>query len=198
MGRPSTAKQRLLDTACREFARIGAQAIGVDELCRKAGINKGSFYHFFPSKSDLILKCLEVAWDELRNEVFEPAFAPDRPPLNRIEEFFDRVVAMQEKNRAELGVYTGCLFCTLGNEMAFLDSAIQKSAVNFMNINVAYLTAAFSDAHEIKPQSSPPELLAEITYSLLLGSMIEVKIRQELTPLFRAKAASLGLIRGTT
>jgi TetR/AcrR family transcriptional repressor of nem operon len=196
MGRPSTAKTRLLETACEEFSRVGAQATGVDVLCRKAGIHKGSFYHFFPSKSDLILKCLEITRDQRRDEVFEPAFAPDQSPEERMIQFFDRSMALQEKTRATLGLYTGCLFCTLGNELAFLDPAIRESVVNFMDLNLAYLTAAFSDAAERKKLAAAPEQLAEFVSFVLWGATLEVKIRQEMDPLQKAKEASLRLIKG--
>ena len=39
------------------YAR-GCTAVGVDEICRQAGVHKGSFYHFFPSKQALILAVL--------------------------------------------------------------------------------------------------------------------------------------------
>lgn len=195
MGRPSTAKQRLLEAACREFSRVGAQAAGVDELCRLAKINKGSFYHFFPSKSQLILACLDLSWETLREAVFEPAFAPDRPPLERIAAFFDRIVDLQERQREQVGVYSGCVYCTLGNEIGFLDTAIQNSVASFMDRNLAYLTAAYAEANENSALSQAPEKLAEITYTLLLGSMIEVKIRQNIGPLHRAKEVIIRLIK---
>ena len=30
-------------------------SVSVDDICKRAGINKGSFYHFFPSKADLVV-----------------------------------------------------------------------------------------------------------------------------------------------
>jgi TetR/AcrR family transcriptional regulator, transcriptional repressor for nem operon len=200
MGRPSTARQRLLETACREFARSGAQAVGVDELCRRAGINKGSFYHFFPSKADLILTCLEVSWDQLRTEVFEPAFAPDRTPRERIGEFFDRLINQQLKLKEENGTFGGCIFCTLGSEISHQEERVRAAVLGFMNRNIAFLTGAYAEALE-RDEGRPgedPALLAENAYTLILGALVELKIRQELRPLERAKEAALGLLRRIT
>src|SRR5271170_7885350 len=34
-------------------------SVSVDDICKRAGINKGSFYHFFPSKADLVVQAYE-------------------------------------------------------------------------------------------------------------------------------------------
>ena len=33
---------------------------GVAEICKKAGVNKGSFYHFFESKEELAINALDA------------------------------------------------------------------------------------------------------------------------------------------
>ena len=198
MGRPSTARQRLLETACAQFSRVGSQAIGVDELCRRAKVNKGSFYHFFPSKNDLILTCLEVAWEHLRAEVFEPAFAPDRLPAERLAEFFDRLVKQQEINREEFGTYSGCIFCTLGIEIGAQQDAVRQEVIGFIHRNVAFLTGAYAEALETAGSNADPAELAETAYLLTQGALLEVRIRQSVMPLERAKAAALELLQRNT
>ena len=65
------ARDRILETAYELFARHGIQAIGVDEIIRRAGVAKATFYHHFPSKDALVLEFLNlreerwtVAWIE--------------------------------------------------------------------------------------------------------------------------------------
>ena len=57
--RPS-ARDRILETAYELFARHGIQAIGVDEIIRRAGVAKATFYHHFASKNDLVLEFLNL------------------------------------------------------------------------------------------------------------------------------------------
>ena len=64
MGRRSDARNRLLEGADRLFRDQGFAAVGVAQLCAAAGVNKGSFYHFFPSKQALLLEVVAAAWDE--------------------------------------------------------------------------------------------------------------------------------------
>jgi AcrR family transcriptional regulator len=44
---------RLLDAATAAFARYGYDEVNVEDICRRAGIAKGSFYRLYPSKQDL-------------------------------------------------------------------------------------------------------------------------------------------------
>lgn len=55
-----SARDRILETAYQLFARDGIQAIGVDEIIRRAGVAKATFYHHFASKNDLVLAFLNL------------------------------------------------------------------------------------------------------------------------------------------
>ena len=53
-------------------------SVSVDDICKRAGINKGSFYHFFPSKADLVVAAYEEHWKEKRpmmDSIFSPQIA---------------------------------------------------------------------------------------------------------------------------
>lgn len=52
-------RERILSTAYELFARRGIQNVGVDELIRRSGVAKATFYHHFPSKEALGLAFLE-------------------------------------------------------------------------------------------------------------------------------------------
>lgn len=49
----SAIRSRLVDSALRSLAGKGFQSTTVDELASSAGISKGAFYQFFPSKEVL-------------------------------------------------------------------------------------------------------------------------------------------------
>ena len=57
--RGEETRTRILDVAQEAFARYGYDATGVAEICRRAGVTKGGFYHHFPSKQDVFLEMLE-------------------------------------------------------------------------------------------------------------------------------------------
>jgi len=51
--RRRTPATRLLAAATAAFARHGYDEVNVEDICRRAGIAKGSFYRLYPSKQDL-------------------------------------------------------------------------------------------------------------------------------------------------
>ncbi len=47
-------KERIYRAAIELFGKFGYDGLAIDELCHKAGISKGSFFQYFPSKSHLL------------------------------------------------------------------------------------------------------------------------------------------------
>jgi AcrR family transcriptional regulator len=74
--RGEETRQRILDVATEAFARYGYDATGVAEICRRAGITKGGFYHHFPSKQAVFLEMLE-RWLEGIDSQLEAARSED-------------------------------------------------------------------------------------------------------------------------
>jgi TetR/AcrR family transcriptional repressor of nem operon len=66
-------KERLVAGAMDLLHTQSYPSVGVQALCDLAGVRKGSFYHFFASKEDLILAALNEAWETFRADVVEPA-----------------------------------------------------------------------------------------------------------------------------
>ena len=63
MPRTSDARDRIVATAARLFLERSYQAVGVDELCQAADVRKGSFYHYFSSKSELAKAVIDLHAD---------------------------------------------------------------------------------------------------------------------------------------
>jgi AcrR family transcriptional regulator len=57
--RSEETRGRILQAAMRLFADAGYDATGVAEICERAGLSKGAFYHHFPSKQAVFLELLD-------------------------------------------------------------------------------------------------------------------------------------------
>ena len=55
----SEVRTKLLDAALRAIRSRGYTATTVDEICRLAGVSKGSFFHYFPDKEALAVAAAE-------------------------------------------------------------------------------------------------------------------------------------------
>ncbi len=64
-------KERLYTTAIKLFGNYGYDGLPVDRLCKEAGISKGSFFQYFPSKSHLLEFAILVFDDYLARWVAE-------------------------------------------------------------------------------------------------------------------------------
>jgi AcrR family transcriptional regulator len=57
--RGEETRAQLIQAAAQAFAEQGYDATSVAEICRRAGVSKGAFYHHFDSKQDLFLDLLD-------------------------------------------------------------------------------------------------------------------------------------------
>jgi AcrR family transcriptional regulator len=83
-----TAIESRIRAAGREqFGRVGLRKTTVSDLARAAGVAKGSFYLFFPSKEALLSSILQEEEADLRREVREQMSRPYRSARDRFAHF---------------------------------------------------------------------------------------------------------------
>lgn len=118
-------QQRILDSA-RELIQSRSYAdVGVAAICEHAGVQKGSFYHFFPSKRDLTLSVLDATYVDFKESFLKNAFADDLPPLARLDRFGQLAYIFQRHLHQSTGVVLGCPFGNMSNELATQDETIR-------------------------------------------------------------------------
>jgi len=67
--RPEETRESILSAALAGFAESGYEAMGVAEICQRAGVTKGAFYHYFPSKQAVFLELLRRWLAELDGQL---------------------------------------------------------------------------------------------------------------------------------
>ena len=77
-------RDRLIDSARYLFWERGFAGTSMADLLAHAGVNSGSFYHFFESKEALLRAVLEGYLGGLRPVIVNPAFAKTDDPVERI------------------------------------------------------------------------------------------------------------------
>lgn len=83
------AKTKILNAALDAIREKGYAATTVDELCARAGVTKGAFFHHFKSKDALAVAAAEY-WSETTGELFRDAPYHDRDdPLERVLGYID-------------------------------------------------------------------------------------------------------------
>jgi TetR/AcrR family transcriptional repressor of nem operon len=120
MGRKSDARQRILDAGAELFGQRAYSSIGVAEICTAAGVPKGSFYYFFPSKHDLALEVVNEHWNWQRCE-WTRILAGPGSVAERLHNLFIATAEIQSEALKGTGAVTGCLFGNLALEISSQD-----------------------------------------------------------------------------
>jgi AcrR family transcriptional regulator len=66
VGKDNATRKILLESAKKEFARVGLHGSRVDEIARVAKINKQMIYYYFGAKENLYLAVLEDVYSDIR------------------------------------------------------------------------------------------------------------------------------------
>ncbi len=122
-------RQRILKSARDLFYAHSYFDVGVAAICEAAGVKKGSFYHFFPSKLDLTLAVIDEYLAEFRQQIFEKAFAREIPPLQRLSRMIELAYGFQKGVCDETGHTLGCPFGNLASELSTKEEVIRKKVV---------------------------------------------------------------------
>jgi TetR/AcrR family transcriptional regulator, transcriptional repressor for nem operon len=87
--RMATARRKLLEAALSVIRTKGYAATTVDELCAKAGVAKGSFFHHFKSKEAVAVAAADY-WSETTGALFAAApYHRHADPLLRVLGYID-------------------------------------------------------------------------------------------------------------
>lgn len=62
---PEEKRSRILDAAWEEFTRVSFADASINQIVRRAGIARGSFYQYFKDKESLMAYLLGEAWNYL-------------------------------------------------------------------------------------------------------------------------------------
>lgn len=92
-------RERLLRTAEAVLAERGYHGARVDDVVRRAGASKGAFYHYFPSKEELLLELIDRL-GSLLEQAFDQALATHHGAVPRIRAALASVLETLVAHRA--------------------------------------------------------------------------------------------------
>lgn len=118
-------RTRILTTARELFHGRSYADVGIKEICELASVQKGSFYHFFPSKQDLAMAVIDDMADDWAHGFVAEAFDPRLPPLERLDYMVDAAYYWQKAAKDIDGRMPGCLFGNLALEISTRDEVLR-------------------------------------------------------------------------
>lgn len=143
MPRSSDARDRLVATAARLFLERSYQAVGVEELCRAADIRKGSFYHYFSSKSELAKAVIDLHAAAFAHQLTGSATATATQKLHAVP---DAIGAIQSALEAQFGRAVGCPFGNFAAELSTTDDDLRQYLAQTLGTMEGHLAAICREA----------------------------------------------------
>lgn len=176
MGRTSDAKEKIIESAIELIGSRSYNAVGVQELCEHAGVKKGSFYHFFPSKSELTIEALDQMWSTFKSEMLDPVYSSDVSAKEKFQTLLNKANDYQTAAKECKGCVTGCGIGNLALELSTQDEAIRLKIEDIFREWARYFENLIIDSinegdlpPDTDPNSTAQAILAYIEGLALLG-----------------------------
>ena len=166
-------RNKLLDAAMHVMRLKGYAATTVDDICKEAGLTKGSFFHHFASKEELGIAAAEHFATMAAGLFSQAPYRAHADPVDRLLGYVDFRVAILQGRICD---YT-CLLGTFVQELYETHPAIRAAAEKHMRDHVAELT---KDVAEAKARYAPDapwtaDSVAFHMQAVLQGSLIYAK-----------------------
>lgn len=179
--RATDARDRLLAAGVELFAKKGFNGCGIAEVLEKAGVPKGSFYHYFASKEAFGVVLIEHTRDGYL-ELLKPILGDRRAtPLQRLRRIFERC----RDEAAADGPQQECLIAKIAMETANLSEPVHaavRCAYQQWSALLAQVIREGQAAGEID-RKHDADRLGNVLVMLWEGASMRMQIDRNVAPL---------------
>ena len=175
------ARNSLIRVGVELCTQTGFQATGIEQVLREAGVPKGSFYHYFPSKKDFGLAVIDAYAEYFCTKLQRILNNPDVTPLQRLRDFVREAERGMEKHQFQ----RGCLVGNLGQEMAGLDDQFRERLEAVLKLWEAQTSRCLKEAQQAGEVSASlnADQLAEFFWIGWEGAILRAKLTQSSRPM---------------
>ena len=192
MPRPSNpeVRRRLLDAGLDLVHARGFASSGVQDITAAAGVPKGSFYAYFPSKEAFGAAVLEHYWSDIETRLL-PILGEDGLAQERVRRFFHALADDHEAGDFLLG----CLIGNLSLELSGSSEPVRAELVRILDGWNEALTACVrsgqgADAGDVRADLDATEL-ASLLIEAWEGAALRGKVTRSRTPYDRFEAVTV-------
>lgn len=190
----SETRERLIETATELFLGKGYGSVGTSQICASAGVNKGTFYHFFPSKSDLVIVAMEK-YSASIGDAFVRISQSSATPSNKLAALFEVPAKANRSWRKANGFAQGCLVGNMTLELSAVDESVRQaseSALQKWAKAIEPIIAEFADAEGLS--GLDPVTGARCIVAMIQGGVLMAKANnnpREITAMASAASGAL-------
>lgn len=173
-------KRKLLDASIQLMLAKGYTATTVDEICDLAKVTKGSFFHYFESKEAIAKAAIEVFFNRQSSLFAHAPFRQKPDALERVFGLLDLLAQMATDPHSP----KSCLIGNFAQELSATHPEIRHACQNVFTHSVQAFAADLTAAKKhYKPKMDfDPESVAQLYLSVVQGSMVLSKAKQDAKP----------------
>lgn len=166
-------RDQLLGVGLRLLRERGFSATGIQEIADAAGIPKGSFYNYFPSKEAFALAVLECYGEDAASQICRALESAEGTPLQRVRALFEG----QRVRLEQSGFLEGCLAGRLAQELAGENPTFREPLEKTFGRMSTCLTSALREAQASGELDSALEVeeLASFLVTSWQGALLRAK-----------------------
>lgn len=196
--RTSETKQKLINAAHDLIWANSYAHVSVEDICKKAGVLKGSFYHFFPTKIDLAAAALEDHWELIQPKLDE-IFAGHKTPQQQLKALCKEILAKQKGALEATGTVCGCPYATVGAEISTNNAVLRGLSVKMTDRFCGYIEKLLKNASKegLIPSKDLKQRAQEM-HIYIIGAMMHARITNKLEPVSKPLEHALFRISGLT
>ena len=179
MRRPTDARERLLETTIILIGQSSYAQVGINDICQQAGVTKGCFYHYFPSKAALFEAVCDYYWEKMRHHL-DGIFSPANSAIEQLNGLIDFIIARQGASPS--CPVAGCPFFTAGAQAGVDDLEIRRAATAMADKALRYNIILMRNlqAEGVVSGNHDPEQSARMMYYYIQGLLLYGRVHQDM------------------
>jgi TetR/AcrR family transcriptional repressor of nem operon len=182
-------RRRLLEAGLDLVHARGFAASGVKDITDTAGVPKGSFYAYFPSKEAFAAAILEYYWSDIEKRLV-PILGADGSAQQRITRFFHALADEHEARDFLLGCLIGNLSLELGGSSEPARTELLRILDRWDEVLTTCVRSGQGDSGGIRTDLDAAELSA-LLIEAWEGAALRGKVTRSRAPYDRLEAVTI-------
>ena len=179
-GKPDS-RTALLNAARDLIFTRSFEHVGTAEICERAGVRKGSLYHYFSSKEALVLAMLDELMQDFERAVLVSSLNGPGSIRERIDAFVRAIHAFEAAVHRDSGHLPGCPFGNLIVETATYSPGLRQGIKRHLDRIAGHFQHCLQAAVERGelPAQTDTGADAERWLALMEGILVMAKVDQD-------------------
>ena len=188
----SPARRRILNTARKLFYCNGYRATGINEIIRKSGVAKATFYAHFPSKEDLAYAYVE-SMNQEETRVLEESLEKFPGPYEKLIGLIEFLIPWSRERD-----YRGCAYLNISSEITDHANPVRRvSKEHYVEVRrlVGRLMQELKKADRASWRNRDAEQAADDYMLIFAGALAMAQVYHNPEPIRDAIEAAKRLLR---